>query len=221
VSDFYNRGVDVPVAERLTTQRPQGVFTSSHWSEPNVFAHVRMTDRTDVDGKSLAFIEEIQSDWHQRGRQQGYGEWSDRKIVSDSGEIGIARVQNKNGVPDVPFKKNWQEIAFKRAVADAIREGKDRVGWTTGEQQASRYGREGIEEGMEGFYDKIIPDYARKFAKRYKSQVGKTEIRTVVDDEGWHEIWFMDITPEMKKAFGEEGFKLYSKLEETLMRQTA
>jgi hypothetical protein len=49
-----------------------GLFTSSHWSEPNVLAHVRMNDRVDVDGKKVLFIEEIQSDWHQKGREDGY-----------------------------------------------------------------------------------------------------------------------------------------------------
>ena len=47
-------------------------FKSSHWDEPNVLAHVRMNDREIPDvGKSL-HIEEIQSDWHQAGRKQGY-----------------------------------------------------------------------------------------------------------------------------------------------------
>lgn len=77
-------------------------FTSSHWSEPNVLAHVRMNDRfiPDESGKSVRLdkgerdldnhfagediepikerglrslhIEEIQSDWHQKGRKEGY-----------------------------------------------------------------------------------------------------------------------------------------------------
>lgn len=47
-------------------------FHSSHWSEPNVLAHIRMNDR-DIPGvgKSL-HVEEIQSDWHQKGRKEGY-----------------------------------------------------------------------------------------------------------------------------------------------------
>lgn len=46
-------------------------YKSSHWDEPNVLAHIRMNDRT-VDGKKSLHIEEIQSDWHQQGRKQGY-----------------------------------------------------------------------------------------------------------------------------------------------------
>jgi hypothetical protein len=47
-------------------------FRSSHYDEPNVLAHVRFNDRVDAQGKKTLFIEEIQSDWHQKGRKQGY-----------------------------------------------------------------------------------------------------------------------------------------------------
>jgi len=38
----------------------------------NRIAHMRVNDRIDADGKKVLFIEEIQSDWHQTGRKQGY-----------------------------------------------------------------------------------------------------------------------------------------------------
>ena len=44
-------------------------FTSSHFPEPNILAHVRFNERTDADGKRVLFIEEVQSDWHQKGRR--------------------------------------------------------------------------------------------------------------------------------------------------------
>lgn len=47
-------------------------YYGSHWDEPNVFAHVRVNDRIDADGKKMSYIEEIQSDWHQSGRTRGY-----------------------------------------------------------------------------------------------------------------------------------------------------
>jgi hypothetical protein len=48
-------------------------YQSSHWDEPNVMAHLRLNDRVDVDGKKMTMIEEVQSDWHQAGREKGYG----------------------------------------------------------------------------------------------------------------------------------------------------
>jgi hypothetical protein len=48
-----------------------GGYKSSHWDEPNILAHVRMNDRT-IEGKKSLHLEEIQSDWHQQGRDKGY-----------------------------------------------------------------------------------------------------------------------------------------------------
>jgi hypothetical protein len=77
-------------------------FRSSHWDEPNVLAHVRFNDRTDADGKKVLFIEEIQSDWHQQGRKQGYKqpakplEWQEDDEPVE-GKHWQAVVQNPNG----------------------------------------------------------------------------------------------------------------------------
>ena len=46
-------------------------YKSSHFDQPNILAHMRVNDRV-VDGKKTLFIEEVQSDWHQAGRKQGY-----------------------------------------------------------------------------------------------------------------------------------------------------
>lgn len=52
--------------------RLKASFRSQHWDEPNVLAHIRLNDRTGPNGEKILFIEEIQSDWHQAGRKQGY-----------------------------------------------------------------------------------------------------------------------------------------------------
>lgn len=46
-------------------------FRGGHWDEPNVLAHVRFSDRT-AAGKKILHVEEVQSDWHQQGREKGY-----------------------------------------------------------------------------------------------------------------------------------------------------
>ena len=51
---------------------PGAPFYSAHFDEPNVLVHIRFNERADSDGKRVLFIEEIQSDWHQRGRHEGY-----------------------------------------------------------------------------------------------------------------------------------------------------
>jgi len=53
-------------------ERRAGTFTGGHFEEPNVLAHVRFDDRIDAQGKKVLFVEEIQSDWHQKGKRYGY-----------------------------------------------------------------------------------------------------------------------------------------------------
>jgi hypothetical protein len=145
---------------------PQSNFQSSHFDEPNILAHVRFNDRT-IDGKKTLFVEEVQSDWHQKGKKEGYtrgdklpegyelkeypwpGTWSvyDPRgaIVAQGGDRATAIANARGlagsrlGVPDAPFKTTWPELAMKRMVRYAAENGYDKVAWTTGETQAARY----------------------------------------------------------------------------------
>ena len=64
--------------EEGTVQNPNDVrrdtdnFHSPHYDELNVVGHVRFNDRTGPNGEKLLHLEELQSDWHQKGRTQGY-----------------------------------------------------------------------------------------------------------------------------------------------------
>lgn len=273
-------------------------FRSQHFDQTNIIAHVRLDDRTDVDGKKVLFVEEMQSDWHQKGRKHGYKTDSAKKEYKDAIDAyreTIDRISNlkhslegqnpdtplheklrenliqaikdqetardkldsaeKNfkTVPDAPFKKSWHEMTFRRVAQMAAQGGYDRVAWTTGDQQNDRFdlsksierieyndkthhlmafekgsdikgrpdinetvtpenlpdhiGKEAAEkimqqepgsdkngiaskgyrvlnnqdlkvggEGMKGFYDKIIPQYAAKFGKKFGATVGKTNV---------------------------------------------
>ena len=146
-------------------KRISNQFRSSHFSEPNILAHVRFNDRTDADGKKVLFIEEIQSDWHQKGREKGYSgalvfepvnkrsghngpAFSTRaeaeKYIAELPEatrrdVEIKEKQLEGAVPNAPFKKTWHELALKRMLRYAAENGYDQIAWTTGEQQAERY----------------------------------------------------------------------------------
>ena len=50
----------------------QSLFKSSHWDEPNVISHIRMNERT-YNGKKVAFMEELQSDFSREFRKQQTG----------------------------------------------------------------------------------------------------------------------------------------------------
>ena len=52
--------------------RGSGEFKSSHWDDPNVLAHMRMSDRTGPNGEKVLHVEEVQSDWGQEGKREGF-----------------------------------------------------------------------------------------------------------------------------------------------------
>jgi hypothetical protein len=56
---------------RLQKEAYANQFRESHWEDPNVLAHLRMSDRV-TDGKKTLLVDELQSDWHQKGRERGY-----------------------------------------------------------------------------------------------------------------------------------------------------
>lgn len=77
-------------------------------------------------------------------------------------------------VPDAPYKKNWHELALKRMIYHAAKQGYDEIHLTPGEEQARRYGLADDEaKGMTGFYDNMLPSFLNKFGKKYDVQVGQ------------------------------------------------
>ena len=147
-----------------TEKRREDTFKSGHWNEPNVLASIRFNDRTGPNGERILFLEEVQSDWHQKGRKEGYrGEaisdalkkyqelprdpstWSGDNLR----EAGLSIQEISNvmdhfneqpyGIPAAPFSKTWPELAMKRMIRYAAENGYDKLAWTTGEMQAKRY----------------------------------------------------------------------------------
>ena len=143
-------------------------FRSSHFDEPNILAHVRFNERTDAEGKKVLFIEEVQSDWAQKGRKEGFsapveheysiqanpsrGTWDvldhkGNRLDSYPTREAAQRVADSSkkmttGVPSAPFvtkTEAWTLLAMKRMIRYAAENGFDRIAWTTGEQQAARY----------------------------------------------------------------------------------
>lgn len=107
-------------------------FKSVHWDKTdNPLMHVRYNTRKTADGKSILFIEEIQSDWHNRGRANGY-----YTPISNTLYIG------KAGVPDAPLNGGDADMAnfvLKNMIRRAVDEGHSYVAWTPGRVQATRY----------------------------------------------------------------------------------
>lgn len=138
--------------------------STHHGDEPNVLFHLRVADHTDAEGKKGLLIDELQSDWHQKGRDKGYGDKLKIGYSIVEQEPGFFSLQKRGldmpvaygtkdhvmdraryykafekGVPDAPFKDNWYQLGIKRAIKEAADTGMDRVYLTTGARQADRY----------------------------------------------------------------------------------
>jgi hypothetical protein len=59
-------------------------------------------------------------------------------------------------------------------------------------------------EGMKGFYDKILPDYAKKYVKKYGSEVTKEKL------PNGQEVWSFPVTNAMKEDVSQNGQALYA-----------
>ena len=59
---------------RVPVGREKDTFNTSHFKQSNILAHVRFNTRISPTGERILFIEELQSDWHKKGREKGYKE---------------------------------------------------------------------------------------------------------------------------------------------------
>ena len=157
--DRISRWPDQEFAEeyrRNVTNAPdqEGAFTSSHWDTPNVLAHLRMSDRAGPNGEKLLHLEELQSDWGQKGRDQGFRNPDDaqrwQELIAKPSEQRTPDEQSwidnyarsTASVQPGPFvgsTAGWTDLGLKRVLTEAARGGYDGLVWTPGEDQAARY----------------------------------------------------------------------------------
>jgi len=110
--------------EELTTKanispEKDNKYFSSHWEEANILAHVRLNEKTLPDGRKVLIVNEIQSDWAQQGRKEGFKRTKQaqneliaehRKVLQDLEELDVQiidAVDNK--------KPNILELGEKKA----------------------------------------------------------------------------------------------------------
>lgn len=144
-----------------------GEFSSSHFSEKNILVHIRHNTRTDAEGNKVLFLEEVQSDWGQKGKKEGFdvdnkieytikplentfGIYSNGNLIAETiskekAEIKIEQLKSQKptiSIPTAPFvtdTNTWVKLGLKVALKEAVKQGADKIAWTTGEQQNDRY----------------------------------------------------------------------------------
>jgi len=75
-------------------------YTSHHFQDiPNYVAHMRLDERPDSEGRNGLFIEEIQSDRHQQGREKGYVGEEKYKTLPDGYQSHVEKIG--------PYERWW------------------------------------------------------------------------------------------------------------------
>jgi hypothetical protein len=102
----------------------EGGFRSSHYDQPNILAHTRVKDY-EQDGQKILHVDEVQSDWHQAGRKQGYvGDVKQHVAYYDTPkgpvEIGFGKTAEEAIANADPGWKNLVEIKTR---AEKIQKG--------------------------------------------------------------------------------------------------
>lgn len=121
----------------------------AHFDDPNIVAFLRTTEREFSAGERSFFIEELQSDWHQKGARTGYRD-------------GLPQDYLDKRVPNAPFKKDaWMNLGVKQALVMAASEGMDSLSWASADTLADRWG-EKFRGAYEMQYNKKMVSAVRK-----------------------------------------------------------
>ena len=130
-SDYQEPGGEDYKELLLTLPRDQARFYGNHFHSENIVAHVRFNTRTDADGNKVLFLEELQSDWAQGGKKQGFSTPKSIraiKLLEEAVQTARERQQSlKYEISELPYnpdelgnsqnegvlselKKKWSEV---------------------------------------------------------------------------------------------------------------
>jgi hypothetical protein len=124
----------------ITPYRGDDTIHFGDVSNGQAIGWIRANIRKDLNGNSVLFLEEIQSQRGQDANKYGVLGKEDLALVTN-GIITEGELQDR-GIPPAPFIKEtqaWTGLLIKRAIAYAQKNGIDRIAWTRGEQQVNRY----------------------------------------------------------------------------------
>jgi len=151
------------------------MFKSQHWDDPNVLAHLRMSDRTGPSGEKILHVEEIQSDWGQKGKKEGFKSpkgldpdldvWANSasKLSSEEYDNLIDRLRKRYNVADANEENNIYANAIDQQTS-----GIPHAPYVTNTQAWTDLAlKRALKEAAEGGYDKLVWTPGAEQAKRY------------------------------------------------------
>ena len=208
-----------------------------HWDERGgVLAHARIQDLNTFLGKML-FVEEIQSDWHNEGRKDGYDsdapavrqkidelakQWDDLyEKMLEADAVAVHGINEKMDAIDAERLRLEKKVKFGHLTPDApFRDTYHeyvlkRVLRMAAEQDYDSIGwttaQTQVERWSKEFAEAYRIEYDQdipKFLNKYGKKWGTQVGKTTLDNGT--EVWSMAITDSMKESVMTEGQALYS-----------
>jgi hypothetical protein len=174
VNDILQRGGSDELADNWL-KSSQGVYKTRHWDEPNALSHLRVSDRV-TDGKKTLLIDEVQSDWHQAGREQGYVDPNKKPFTVEADQYGVYRIKDANGQTFSPYVDGDQMSGFmtREAAENAMQNNMTRLPKSQGVPDAPYKDdwyqltlRRAIKEAIDGGYDRVALPTGQRVAERF------------------------------------------------------
>ena len=191
----------------MPTMQP---FKSQHWDDPNVLAHLRLADRTGPNGEKILHVEEIQSDWGQKGKKEGFTDPAAEKKLGDLSskydDLGKERRAAEKEMADLP-DYNDRFAALQDRVAQIGQE-RDVLSDQMATLRSSVKGKttpaapyvtntqawtdlalkRALREAAEGGYDKLVWTPGAEQAKRYSLSNQVDRLQYIKNDDGTYAV---------------------------------
>jgi len=211
-AQYANNGYTLPYGSNnteLVLKLPKSKYVDfpglEHYlGETNNLGWIRLNERIDTDGKRMLFIEEIQSDWHQKGNVWGYTKQKTpmKYHVDKDKETGNFLITDQNGNP-VTDRKGREVRYFDSEDA---------------EKYADRINAEGSHQAPESPFKDSWYKLLMKRVMKYAADNGYDRIGLIGSDKivertgpGRHNRillnnmkWYDQIYPKFLKQYGEK-----------------
>ena len=183
------------VRSRLRADEAATTFTSGHWDQKNVVAHLRLNDRTAADGSKVLFVEELQSDWGQDGKKKGFRK--DPAEAQAALNAHLRSLTEKYGIDGMAAGKATQaENAETQRLTNEVQAAVSGVvpaPFVTKTEGWLNLGLKRVAQlAVEGGYDKVAFVNGKQSADRYDLSKQVQQVMASKNNDGTMQIFFRD-----------------------------
>ena len=170
-------------------------------------------------GDGVLFIDEIQSDLHNKGSAEGYRPTQEGMVAQLENLSGVEQFDKLDTilkkVPRAPYSEGaYVNYALKNAIREACENGQDYVAWTTAKQQAERWSDDFI-KAYTNEYDTQMVNFMNKYVGQFDPN---TKVEKITLAENGMDVWGIRIPENMRDSVlynGQASFMLVGKKAKT------